>query len=77
MMWHGPTCCRQNGPEKARIELSMEAVWLANVQGHGLVQIVPDGGGLCKGFRLLAMYCPLPDGVGDSPMESITDPTWR
>jgi len=55
----------------------MEAVWLANVQGHGLVQIVPDGGGLCKGFRLLAMYCPLPDGVGDSPMESITDPTWR
>jgi hypothetical protein len=22
------------------------------LQGHGLVQIVPDGGGLCKGFRL-------------------------
>src|SRR4051794_38341514 len=45
MMWHGPTRCRQDGREKARIELSKEAVWLANVDGAAGLQVGGDAGG--------------------------------
>src|SRR3954451_17495258 len=45
MMWHGPTRCRQDGREKARIELSKEAVWLANVDGAATLQVGGDAGG--------------------------------
>jgi hypothetical protein len=37
MMWHEPTRCRQNAREKDRIELSREAVWLANVDRAALL----------------------------------------
>ena len=54
MMWHGPTRCRQDGREKARIELSKEAVWLANVDGPARLEVGGDAGG--------------PEGVAADPL---------
>src|SRR4051812_12242351 len=44
MMWHGPTRCRQNGRDKAWIELSREAVWLSNVERAAILQVIRDAG---------------------------------